>query len=122
MNEEQLEELGADAMRTANLTPLPAATWDMVKWENAKGILSTKIAAGEADTQSVDKDLQPFTSKVDGTTRKFQCMVPILDSQGKLVYCGHMVERKDRILRHVRDRHLDYRPFVCGGRCGVVDW
>ena len=125
MTDQQLEELcnsGVHAMETANIAPLPAATWDMVRWENAKEILSSRIVAGETDSHSVDNDLQSFISKDEGPSRYYQCMVPIYDSQGGLVHCGHQVQRKDRILRHVRDTHLHYRPYACGGRCGTGDW
>lgn len=125
MTDNQLEELcdsGMHAIRTANIVPLPAAIWDMVRWENAREVLSSKIVAGEADSHSVDNDLQSFISKVEGTSRSYQCMVPIRDPQGGLVHCGHQVQRKDRILRHVKDNHLHYRPYVCGGRCGTGDW
>lgn len=124
MTDEQLEELcnsGMHAMETANIVPLPAAVWDGVRWENAKEVLSGRIAAGEADPHSVDNDLQSFISKSEAS-RYYQCMVPIPDSQGGLVHCGHRIQRKDRILRHVKDNHLHYRPFACGGRCGTSDW
>ena len=117
MNDQQFEDLCR-----SGLTPLPAATWDMVRWENARVVLSSKIAAGEADSNSVDNDLQSFISRVEGTTRGYQCMVPIYDSQNGLVHCSHQIQRKDRILCHVKDKHLHYRAFLCGGKCGRVDW
>jgi hypothetical protein len=122
---EQLEELcrpAMGAMSIANIGPLPAATWDMVRWENAREVHSSKIAAGAADPHSVDNDLQSFISMVEGTARGYQCMVPIHGSQGGPVYCGYQIQRKDRILRHVKGTHLNYRPFVCGGRCGSNAW
>jgi hypothetical protein len=113
---------GAQAMETAKIDPLPQATWDRVRWKNTEEILTTKIAAGEADPNSVDNNLQSFILKVDGTLRYFRCMVPIDNAQGTLVHCGYQVQRRDRILRHVKDTHLYYRPFVCGGKCGYRDW
>jgi hypothetical protein len=109
-------------LRRSGITPLPAATWDMVRWENAREVHYSKIVAGDADSHSVDNDLQSFISRVEGTARDYQCMVPIHDSHGRLVHCGHQIQRKDRILRHVKDNHLNYRPFVCGGRCGSDAW
>jgi hypothetical protein len=94
----------------------------MVGWESAKEVLLTKIGTGEADLHSVNKDLQSFILRIEGTTRDFQCMVPIHDSKGDVVFCGHQIQRKDRILRHVKDIHLHYRPFVCEGKCGDADW
>ena len=109
-------------MSTANIPLLPAATWDMVRWESAKEVLTSKIVSREADSHSVDSDLQSFISKVEGTSRDFQCMVPMYNPEGRLVHCGHQIQRKDRILRHVKDNHLNYRPFVCGGKCGTEYW
>ena len=125
MDNEQLEGLclsGTQAIVTANIAELPLATWDMVRWDNSREVLTAKIVAGEADPHSVDNDLQSFVLKVEGTSRDFRCMVPIYDSQGTLVHCGHQVQRRDRILRHVKDNHLNYRPFICGGKCGSRDW
>jgi hypothetical protein len=124
-DETQLDDLcrsGAHALQVAKLTPLDEAIWNNVKWENAKEILTPKISTGQMDSQAVDKDLEPFISRIEGTTRGFQCMVPIYNSQGIPVHCGHQVQRKDRILRHVKNNHLHYRPFVCEGKCGNVDW
>ena len=125
MSDNQLDDLclsGAQAMETANMTPLPSPTWDKAKWDNAIAVIHEKIVAGEADPHAIDNDLQPFISKVEGITRGFQCNVPIYNHQGELVYCGHQVQRRDRILRHVKDNHLSYRPFVCEGRCGTLNW
>lgn len=113
---------GMRVVRTANITPLHPATWDRAMWEDANEALSNKIATGEADSDFVDDELQSFILRVEGTSRGYRCMVPIYDAQGRLVYCGHQVQRKDRILRHVRDTHLHYRPFVCEGRCGTSYW
>jgi hypothetical protein len=112
---------GMHVMSPDSTTPLLAATWDMIRWESARGVLSSKIVAGEADSHSVDNDLQPFISRVDGTMN-YQCMVPIYDSQGRPGHCGYQMQRKVRILGHVKHKHLQYRPFACGGRCGSDDW
>jgi len=117
MNDQQFEGL-----RRSGITPLPEAAWDMVRWENAREVLTSKIAGGEADSTSVDDDLKSFISKVEGTPRDYRCMVPIYDSQNNPVHCGHQIQRKDRILCHVKDKHLHYRAFLCEGRCGRVDW
>ena len=109
-------------MEATNISPGPPATWDMVRWENAEEVLTAKIVAGNADSHSIDNDLQSFVLKVEGTARDFRCMVPMYDPQGLLVHCGHQVQRRDRILRHVKDAHLHYRPYGCGGKCGIRDW
>ena len=101
---------------------VPPAIWDMVRWENAEEVLTAKIIAGNADSHSIDQDLQSFVLKVEGTARDFRCMVPMYDPQGLLVHCEHQVQRRDRILRHVKDVHLHYRPYACGGKCGIRDW
>ena len=110
------------AMRTANITPVPVDIWDVVRWENVKEVISSRIVAGEADSQSVDNDLQAFILKVAGTHGDYQCVVPMGDSEGGRVYCGFQLRWKHRILRHIKDTHLQYRPFVCGGKCGDADW
>jgi len=109
LNDEQLEELClsvTQAMETANIRLLAPTTWDMVRWENAKEVLTARIVAGKADSHSVDNDLLSFIAKVEGTSRDFQCMVPIYNHKGALVHCRRKVQRRDRILRHVKDNHL----------------
>jgi len=125
MDDKRFEDLwrsGIHAMRTAHIAPLPEATWDKVRWDNAKEVIDAKIVAGEAGPDSVNNDLESFISGVEGTPGCYRCMVPIYNPQGTLVRCGHQVRRKGRILRHVKDHHLRYRPFLCGGKCGTPDW
>lgn len=121
-NLEDVCHSGMRVVRTANITPLPKATWDKAMWDDVKEVLTNKIATGEADSEFVDNELESFVLRVEGTSRGYQCIVPIYDAQGNPVHCGHQIQRRDRILRHVRDLHLHYRPFVCGGRCGTGDW
>jgi hypothetical protein len=43
MSDEHLEGVclsGKQALESAKITPLPPATWDMVKWENVKDVLT----------------------------------------------------------------------------------
>jgi len=47
--------------------------------------------------------------------RVYICQVPSGDSGA---YCGIQYQRQDRALTHVRT-HLNYKPFACGGRCGI---
>ena len=125
MNDNQLEDLylsSTQAMETANMMPLPSPTWDEARWNNAKAVISGKFVAGETDPHTIDDDLQPFISRVEGTSRAFQCNVPIYNPQGELVYCGHQVQWRDHILCHVKDNHLSYCLFVCEGRCGTLNW
>lgn len=50
--------------------------------------------------------------------RVYICQVPLEDSG---TYCGTKYQRQDRALTHVRT-HLNYKPFICRGRCGMKDW
>ena len=36
--------------------------------------------------------------------------------------CGQSFRRWDRAVTHIRAKHLNHRPFPCGGRCGVLTW
>jgi len=48
------------------------------------------------------------------------CVVPS-PSQPNVV-CGQAFRRWDRAITHIRARHLNHKPFTCGGRCGVTTW
>jgi hypothetical protein len=36
--------------------------------------------------------------------------------------CGKTFDRKDRAIIHIRFRHLNHKPFPCGGYCGDGQW
>jgi hypothetical protein len=36
--------------------------------------------------------------------------------------CGKKFDRKDRAIIHIRFRHLNHKPFPCGGYCGDGQW
>ena len=36
--------------------------------------------------------------------------------------CGQVSRRWDRGITHIRAKHLNHRPFSCGGRCAVPTW
>jgi hypothetical protein len=36
--------------------------------------------------------------------------------------CNRMFSRADRAITHLRHKHLDHRPFRCGGACGTKGW
>lgn len=47
------------------------------------------------------------------------CRVPL---DVELGWCDHRpFSRLDRAIAHVR-KHLDFKPFACGGRCGNERW
>ena len=122
-NDAQLEDLckrGEVALQKANMKPLDIMVLHDANWKGASEALSDLIAAEKIGPPAVDDELEPFVSKIG--KRIFQCIVPVQNFDGTLIYCEHQVQRKDRILRHVKDIHLHYRPYVCGGKCGKVAW
>ncbi len=36
--------------------------------------------------------------------------------------CGQVFRRWDRAVTHIRAKHLNHKPFPCGGQCGVLTW
>lgn len=36
--------------------------------------------------------------------------------------CNSVFTRADRAITHLRHKHLDHRPFRCGGACGTKGW
>ena len=36
--------------------------------------------------------------------------------------CNRVFARADRAITHLRHKHLDHRPFRCGGTCGTKGW
>lgn len=122
-NDAQLEDLckrGEVALQKANIKPLDIIVLHDANWKGAFEALSDLIAAEEIDPPAVDDELELFVLNIK--KRTFQCRVPVQNFDGTLIYCEHQVQRKDRILRHVKDTHLNYRPFVCGGQCRNVAW
>jgi len=59
----------------------------------------------------------PLMAFVDRSERKYYCRVPV---EGGL--CDKENVKKDRILAHIRNDHLHFRPLACGGQCGFVSW
>ena len=122
-NDSQLEDLckrGEVALQKAKIKPLDPIVLHDANWKGAFEALWALITAEKIDPAAVDCELMQFVLKIGG--RAFQCRVPVQNFDSTPIYCGHQVQRKDRILRHVKDTHLDYRPFVCRGRCGKVVW
>ena len=122
-NDAQLEDLckrGEVALQNANMKPLDPIVLHDASWKGVFEALTALIGAEKIDPPAIDDELELFVLKIG--KRSFQCRVPVTDSDGALIYCEHQVMRKDRILRHVKDVHLLYRPFVCGGKCGDVVW
>lgn len=59
----------------------------------------------------------PLMSLVGRSERKYYCQVPV---GGRL--CDRENTKKDRILAHIRNEHLHFRPLACGGQCGFSGW
>ena len=59
----------------------------------------------------------PLMAFVDRSERKYHCRVPV---EGRL--CNKENLKKDRILSHIRNEHLQFRPLACGGHCGFGGW
>lgn len=54
---------------------------------------------------------------VDRRGGQFCCLVPV---EGK--FCGYLNGKKERMMSHLRGKHLDQRPWRCGGQCGHDPW
>jgi hypothetical protein len=61
-----------------------------------------------------ESPLMAFVARRDGT---FHCLVPVEGG-----FCGYQNAKKERMLAHIRDKHLDHRPWRCGGQCGNLTW
>ena len=61
-----------------------------------------------------ESGLMAFTNRRNGT---FRCLVPVEGER-----CGYCNKKKNRMLSHIRDKHLDQRPWHCGGKCGTRGW
>jgi hypothetical protein len=59
----------------------------------------------------------PLMAFVSRSERKYYCRVPV----GSRL-CGKENPKKDRILAHIRNEHLHFRPLACGGQCGFGGW
>jgi len=89
---------------------------DSELWGRTIGWADLQQSAAQLDSKVIDNKLKDFFDKVDGS---FHCKIPA-NENGK-DYCGKVLGRENRILSHARD-HLDYRPFICGGKCGKKEW
>ena len=68
---------------------------------------------GSLDNAS-ESPLMPFVDRRGGT---FCCLVPV---EGE--FCGYLNVKKERMMSHIRDKHLNRRPWRCGGQCGRDAW
>jgi len=59
----------------------------------------------------------PLMAFVGRSERRYCCQVPV---GGRL--CDKENLKKDRILAHIRNEHLHFRPLACGGQCGFAGW
>jgi len=70
-------------------------------------------------------ELEPMTSNgisplLEFTERRegpFYCIVPV-----ETGLCNYSNNKKGRMLSHIRIKHLNFRPFPCGGQCGTQGW
>lgn len=74
---------------------------------SAPDLIRTPKHAGESP-------LMAFVDRPDGT---YCCLVPV---EGE--FCGYRNGKKERMLSHIRDKHLDQRSWRCGGQCGDDAW
>ena len=72
------------------------------------------------DGFSVLRQMLVEQSDSTGTKTLWTCVVPS-PSQPNVI-CGHAFNRWDRGVTHIRAKHLNHRPFPCGGQCGVLTW
>jgi len=59
----------------------------------------------------------PLMAFVDYRDSTFYCLVPVGGE-----FCGYLNKKKERMLSHIRDKHLDQRPWRCGGQCHNDAW
>ena len=59
----------------------------------------------------------PLMAFVDRRAGMFCCLVPV---EGE--FCGYLNAKKERMMSHIRGRHLNQRPYRCGGQCGHDTW
>jgi len=94
----------------------PQERWDPLKSQlfNTTGIEEGKNYAG----QSI---LTDWLDQLPGQ-RSWTCQVPVEGSGGRP--CGAGFSRVDRAIVHIRGKHLDMRPYLCGngGNCQVPNW
>jgi len=62
-------------------------------------------------TTSGTSPLLEFTERREGC---FYCVVPL-----ETGLCNYSNIKKGRMLSHIRKDHLNFRPFPCGGQCGL---
>ncbi len=61
-----------------------------------------------------ESPLMAFVDRREGT---FCCLVPV-----EVEFCGYQNIKKERMLAHIRDKHLDQCPWRCDGQCGDDAW
>lgn len=64
-----------------------------------------------------DTGESPLMAFVDRRDGRFCCLVPVGEE-----FCGYQNGKKERMLSHIRDKHLDQRPWRCDGQCGDDAW
>jgi len=97
---------------TASL-PLPTRHRKDVPHQRTTGNQATALLPGRVEPLT-EPDLLAFSNRQNGM---FHCLVPV---EGE--FCGYVNKKKNRMLSHIRDKHLDQRPWHCGGQCGTRGW
>jgi len=102
---------------SASSPPLPTSpNLEHVQHRTILTDQATGSTPGRAEplNSSSESPLTAFTNRRNGT---FHCLVPI---DGEL--CGYVNKKRNRMLGHIRGKHLDQRPWHCRGQCGNHAW
>jgi hypothetical protein len=68
----------------------------------------------EPPNNTGESPLLAFAARWNGT---YYCFVPVGGE-----FCGYHNEKKIRMVSHIRDKHLDQRPWRCDGQCANPLW
>lgn len=100
--------------------PLPPNLLDLWQSFMISDWLRNNEHEPKPDGFSVLRHMLMEQSDSTGTQTLWTCVVPS-PSQPNVI-CGHVSRRWDRGVTHIRAKHLNHRPFPCGGQCGVPTW
>ena len=109
-------EIAEAVFATLGIPALDPKLWDRT-WELEK-LKEDVLTTNPGGEKIIEERLLQFFDQVGD---KFYCRLPVNNPQTGQSYCNHELGRKNRILGHLRT-HLNFRPFVCGGDCGILGW